>query len=298
MRLFILCLSVILAFIANGFCEENGTEWKSDKLGEWIIVPMKNAPYPHQSRENGWSNKDNSYSFYANYSDSSVGILIPPFYEQKDAVDLAIHFHGHMNNVAKQIEQFNLRHQLNDSHRNIILLLPQGPKNARDSGCGKMEDPNGLKNLIAEAVDFLFESGKIKTKQIGNVILSGHSGAYRPLAYCLDVGGMDSNISEVYLMDASYANLESYSNWAARSGGRFISIFTSHLAGENVKIMRNIQQMGVKDYPILLDEDVTTETLKKNRIIFIHTALGHNELMFETQYLSRFWETGEPDKAK
>lgn len=298
MRLFTSFVFVLIFCGSIGLCGGNGMEWKSDKLGEWIIVPMKNAPFPHKSRENGWSNKENSYSYYANYSDSSVGILIPPHYEKKDTVDLAIHFHGHMNNVANQMEQFNLRRQLRDSRRNIILLLPQGPKNARDSSGGKMEDPDGLKNLITEAVDFLFDSGRIKTKEIGRVIISGHSGAYRPIAYCLDVGGMKPFISEVYLMDASYANLESYSNWAARSSGRFISIFTDHLAGENVNIMRNLQQNGIEEFPILLDEDATTDTLKKNRIIFIHTTLGHNELMFETQYLQKFWETGEPDKKK
>jgi len=268
-------------------------EWVSDTLGEYIIVPMKNAPFPHKSRERGHAYENTTYTFEMCYSDSSVGILIPAGYEKKDTVDLIVHYHGHLNTVAKEIEEFQLRQQLKESGHNLIMILPQGPKNARDSTCGKIEDPNGLRNLVLETLNFLHEQGKIRTQSLGSVILSGHSGGYRPIAFSLDVGGLDSHIKEVYLMDAAYANLTSYSSWAARSQGRLISIFTDHLMGENLEIMRDLQKQNVDHFSVLLDEDVTTETLKRNRITFIHTKLDHFALMYQTHYLARFMVSGK-----
>jgi hypothetical protein len=292
MKLLFLVTSLTVMGETFGFCGSGKGKWFSDERGEYIIVPMKNAPFPHKSREKGYTFENTFYTSATHYSDSSVGILIPANYEKKDTVDLIIHFHGHMNNVKNEIEQFHLRKQLHEAGRNVIMILPQGPKDVQDSTCGKMEEPDGLKHLVIEAVDFLYGEGKIKSRKLGRIVLSGHSGGYRPIAFCLDVGGLEDYIKEVYLLDAAYANLSSYSSWAARSGGRLISIFTDHLMGENVEIMSDLQKLGIDKFNILLDDDVTTETLRKNHITFIHTKLSHDELVYQTQYLRSFIAAG------
>ena len=295
---FLFLMTSLTIMDKTGHCSSGRGKWISDGLGEYIIIPMKNAPFPHKSRGKGYTYEDTFYTSATHYSDSSVGILIPANYEKKDTVDLIVHFHGHLNNVKNEIEQFHLREQLNDAGRNVIMILPQGPRDARDSSCGKMEEPDGLKNLVIEAVDFLYGEGKIKSRKLGRIVLSGHSGGYRPIAFCLDVGGLEDYIKEVYLLDAAYDNLFSYSSWTARSGGRLISIFTDHLIGENVEIMRDLQKLGIDKFNVLLDDDVTTEILWKNHITFVHTKLSHDDLVYKTQYLRSFIESGGFDKIR
>lgn len=286
----------ILSFIAGNVLAENTEDysnWISDELGEFIITPMKNAPYPHASRKDGYKRDDTFYSAEEHYMDSSIGILIPSGYAKTDTVDVMIHFHGHGNNVAKQVMGKQLREMLNASGKNLIMIVPQGPKDARDSSCGKIEDQDGMKNLIMECLAFLKKESKTSTETPGKIIVSGHSGGFLPVAACLDAGGMDEHISDVFLMDASYARLESYSGWAGRSKGRLLSICTDHLLEENFEIMRNLQKEGITQFSILLDEDVTPEALTKHRAAFIHTKLTHKTLMYETGYLKRFMATSK-----
>ncbi len=286
-------LTVFLCVIQNAFgaSEAYRANWVSDKFGEVIIVPMKNAPFPHKSRERGWTHNGIFYPHIKHYTDSSVGILIPADYQKRDCVDLIVHFHGHLNNVPREIQRYHFLKQLSQSGKNAILILPQGPKNAVDSSCGKLDEPEGLKNLIEEVLDFLHAQHKTKIRQLGTLILSAHSGGYKPLANCLAHGGLEKYTKEVYLFDASYANLPSFSRWAARSGGRLISVCTKHLLEENMEIMRNLNKLGVQQFTVLFDEDVTPETLSRNCVTFIHSRLPHDDLMHRTKYFERFIHT-------
>ncbi len=288
--LILMCLhffSVPLLFAQNA-----APAWISDDLGEYIITPMKNAPYPHPSRANGFQGRNVFFPADKHYMDNSVGILIPKGYTPADTVDFIVLFHGHNNNVAKEIPQLQLREQLAESRKNAIMILPQGPYNAADSSCGRIEDPDGLKNLVAEVAAFLREAGKTTSTKTGKVVITGHSGGYKPIAFCLDVGGLEEHITEVYLMDAAYGMLESYSKWAARGKGRLVSICTDHLLEENQAIMKNLQQAGIGPLDIMRDDDVTSTSLVKNRCTFIHTNLGHNQLNYQTRYLARFLASG------
>jgi hypothetical protein len=292
MRFTFLLFAICLFHKAN--CAEipqNGS-WVTDNQGEYIISTMQNAPFPHKSRKNGHTYNKTFLSMEDHYNDNSVGILIPPDYNKSDSVDLIIHFHGWGNNVAKEIQKFNFRNLLAQSGKNVIMLLPQGPENAQDSTCGKIEDPDGLKKLVYEVLEFLFTQKKIKTENIGKIILSGHSGGYRPVAFGLDIGGLDDYISEVYLFDAAYDYLDIYTSWVKKNNGRLISICTKHLFKENIEIMRNLQKIGAEEFSILLDDDVTSSALAKRQISFIFTSLKHNEVISKTDNLSRFLESG------
>ena len=116
-----------------------------------------------------------------------------------------------------------------------------------DSGCGKLDEQDCLKRLADEVLDRLGKEGKIPGPKLGRVLLAGHSGAYRVISYCLDRGGLENNITDVCLLDASYDRLDSFVAWAARrSTGRLFSIFTNHLAAENVQLMTQLRAKAMK----------------------------------------------------
>ena len=152
--------------------------WETTAEGETAYVPMKSAPYPHPSRANGHTYNKVTYPTDKHYSDSTVGLFVPRKFSRSPKVYLLVYLHGWNNNVRKAIPEYKLREQIVASGQNIILVFPEGPRDAPDSSCGKLEDTNGLKHLVEEALATLHTAGKIDEPQLGHVLLAGHSGAY------------------------------------------------------------------------------------------------------------------------
>lgn len=262
--------------------------------GELILRPFANAPYPHKSRENGFKINGTTYDAAGHYSDSTVGIFIPAGFKPGEATDFVVHFHGHLNHVSQVFEQFNLKKEFVQSGLNAILLVPQGPKDATDSGDGRLElDPGGFEALLREVAAYLHTSGKLPTEKIGRVTLTAHSGGYNVTSAILQHGGLADKIKDVVLFDATYGNLEGFADWAKLGHGRrLISIFTEHLASANVMLMSMLQTRGVK-YKVTLDGEWKDSDLKARSVLFIHTLdLTHNDTVSKKDYFARFLGTG------
>lgn len=267
------CLCGLVGLLMTAGAGEPGTPsvWVEDEAGSTGIFALRHAPYPHPSRAEGFQRNDASYPANPHYVDDSVALFVPRGYRPGPTVDLLYFFHGHGNSVRQALEQFDLRGQVLDSGRNVILVFPEGPKNAADSGLGKLEDPGGLKRLTAEVLEVLKREGHVTSGALGRVILSGHSGAYRGIALGLRHGGLEAHVSQVFLLDASYALLDDFAAWAARvPEGRLRSAFTDHLAGENDTLVNELRQRGLR--PVRRPEaEVTDELLRQERLLFIHT---------------------------
>src|SRR6185436_12978172 len=108
--------------------------------GQFILRPFEHAPFPHKSRDEGHKYGKTFFPRDTNYADSTVGIVIPDGYQPGDTVDYIVHFHGWGNHVSKVIKEYKLMEQLKAAKVNAILLVPQGPKDASDSGGGKLEN--------------------------------------------------------------------------------------------------------------------------------------------------------------
>jgi len=260
--------------------------WQNVPEGQLILRPFKNAPYPHSSREHGF--KD--FPREPHYTDSTVGIFIPAGYRAGDAVDYVVHFHGHKNHVSKVFEHYQLPQQLVRSKVNAILIVPQGPKDAADSACGKLElDPGGFEKLIAEVTDFLNAERKLHTRRIGHIALSAHSGGYKVTAAILDHGGLGDHITDALLLDASYGNLDWFANWSkAAPSHRLVSLFTDHIADRNRELMTLLDKAAVKyrklDEPSLKDDD-----LLPRGPVFMHTKGPHDQVPLD--YFGRLLKT-------
>lgn len=271
--------------------------WKQSAEGETAIFPMGFASYPHVSRSAGWTNRAGKYFGVEHYTDSSVALFIPKGYTPGPKTNLIFYWHGHVNNVAKALDQFTLREKILAAGKNAILVCPEGPKDAPDSGGGKLEDAGGLQRLANEVMLTLQRENKIpQGTSLGDVALTGHSGAYKIIGMVLRYGGLESNVKEVYLIDSSYGQLEDFVSWMVRHPeGRFVSIFTEHLADENAEIMKGLKDQKV-EFTTVPDEEVTTTTLTSAKRLFLPTkTLTHNETVSR---LSTYIATGGLDPLK
>jgi hypothetical protein len=266
------------------------TDW-----GRLAIAPLESAPYPHHTRENGHQGKSEFFPRDPHYVDSSVAFLVPRGYGPGEAVDLVVHFHGHGSVLDQLIPQFQLGEQLEASGVNAVLIAPQGPHLASDSRNGKIDEPGGFAALVAESLAALRQSGITATEELGRVIIMGHSGGYHTLGQIIANGDLADKMTEVWLFDATYAQLENFADCAQREDKRLRSIFTAHLAEENVDLMCDLQRRGV---PFLFRHDslVTESDLEAERLILMHTDLGHNEVVFETRNLERWLRASDLPK--
>jgi beta-lactamase class A len=210
-------------------------DWNMMPGGKWGIWRSSAAPFPHPERANGLTKKDGTfYPAYPHYMDSSIVVFVPDgLTAGPEGVNMIIHFHGHGNDNMNVLERYQIPQAMVDEKINAILVLPQGPYRARDSFCGKMEDQGGLRRLVEDVVQTMQREEVIPQARAGHIVLSAHSGGYRPVAYCLDRGEMGTSITHLFLFDAFYGNFEFYRAWLEKGNGMIEAAFTEHLATEH-----------------------------------------------------------------
>ena len=260
--------------------------------GEMIIAKLSSAMFPHAKRDTGYWYNGKKYAAYNHYQDSSVAIFIPRGFKQGESTNFVFYFHGWYNNIDSTFAQFRIAGQFADSKINAILIQPEGPKNAPDSFGGKLEESYGFKRLMDDILDVLVKDTKIKNKNIGSIILAGHSGAYRVMSFVLSDGGLTEYIKEVYLFDALYGQTEKFAYWLDHSDGRLIDIYTD--GGGTEKESRNFMaDLQVLGFPFLSRKelDVSTTDLMKNRIIFISSDLKHSEVISKRKQFQTYLQT-------
>jgi hypothetical protein len=247
------------------------------EYGELLIAHLSSAPFPHPLRAAGHTYQKQFFPADKHYNDSSVALFIPRGFRKTETVDLVVHLHGWWNNIDTAMGKYKLPQQLFESGKNAILVLPEGPRNAPDSYAGKLEDAGGLKRFITDVVDFLFKESRIKTRSVGKIILSGHSGAYHGISFALMRGEMADAISEVYLFDALYGQTEKYARWIDRYAGKMVNIYTDSggTKEETETLMEDLDGWKIP-YRALEERTLVPTDLRDNRLVFIHTDLEHD----------------------
>ena len=263
--------------------------------GTLLVTPFLSAPFPHPARAEGHKYHTNFFSAAEHYSDSTVAIFIPAGFRATEALDCVVHFHGWNHDVAGVLPEYQLCEQLAASGKNAILIVPQGPYKAPDSFGGKLEDTNGFKLFMAEALEKIRARGGLARTNfsLGRVILSGHSGGYHVMAAILDHGGLAEHIREAWLFDALYGNVENFVAWQKNQNGRLLNIYTDHGGTREVteQLMTSYRTNGVS-FLALEEKDLAAGAgLPPGRILFLHTDLTHNEVIFRRGEFSRFLQS-------
>ena len=300
-------------------CRSSAVEsWPTNytAFGTLIVTQFVSAPFPHPKRAEGHKYHDQFFSAAEHYSNSDVAIFIPKGFRATHKVDFVIHFHGWNNTVAGTLQQFQLIEQFCASGKNAVLIIPEGPHNAPDSFGGKLEDTNGFARFMDEAVKTLRTSGvlmelerglqpastsigqaavkrpEVRAPEIGSIILSGHSGGYHVMAAILDHGGISEKIKEAWLFDALYGGTENFVAWQKNQSGRLLDIYTNHggTKGESENLMATYKTNGVSFFAAE-ETNAVPDNLRTNKIIFLHTDLTHNEVIFRREEFAQFLKT-------
>ena len=262
--------------------------------GHLIVTQFASAPFPHPSRAKGHTWKQNFFPADKHYSDSTVAIFIPKGYHPGELVDFVVHFHGWGNHVSLVLDQQRLIEQLVESKRNALLVVPQGPRDASDSYGGKLEDPDGFKRFMDETMSTLrCQTGRaFGNSQMGNIILSGHSGGYHVIASILAQGGLTDHVREVWLFDALYGQTEKYVNWFEHRPSRFVDLYTEQggTKVETEKLMADLKAQGTH-FLAKPAVEATPQDLQTNRLVFLFTDVPHPDVVQTHNLFRQFLET-------
>ena len=220
------------------------------------------------------------------------------YIKELEGVDVVVHLHGWWNNIDTVLKRYRLPQQVAESGKNVILVVPEGPRNAPDSFGGKFEDPGGFKKFIEDVAAFLVRESKIKTQTVGTIVLTGHSGAYHGISFALMRGGIPDKIREVYLFDALYGQTEKYAYWIDHYKGKMITVYTDSggTKDETDSLMDDLRGWGI---PYFADHEtkLAPGDLLSNRLIFIRSDLGHDMVMHgRMQYRDYLKASGLPDR--
>jgi hypothetical protein len=266
--------------------------------GQLIVTQMVNAPFPHPKRAEGHtrkeSGKDVLYSAAEHYSNSAVAVFVPKGLRETGRLDFVVHFHGWRQHLEGVLGHYKLIEQLSASGRNAVLVVPQGPLDAPDSFGGKLEDPEGFKRFLDEAAETLRQSGALKKKDFvyGKIILSGHSGGYQVISSILDRGGLTDHVAEVWLFDALYAQTDKFLAWLDQQHGRLVDIYTEHggTKQETEQLMATLKKREAKFFAGQ-EEEANADVFKANRILFLFTALPHDDVVDKHQTFRELLES-------
>jgi hypothetical protein len=251
------------------------------EYGELLRTKLSSAPFPHPQRDSGHTYAKQFYSKAKHYNDSSVALFIPKGFRPTGAVDFVVHIHGWRTDIDTTLKRYRLPQQLAESGKNAILVVPEGPRNAPDYFGGKLEDPGGFKKFIEDVADYLCKAGKTTTRNVGKVILSGHSGAYHVISFALMQGGMSEKIREVYLFDALYGQTEKFAHWIDYFQGKMVVIYTDS-GGTKAETERMMEDLRAWKIPFFAcdESSLAPRDLAEHRLVFIHTDLGHDLVMY------------------
>jgi hypothetical protein len=244
---------------------------------------LKNASFPHIKRAEGHTYQNQKFLAEQHYQDSTVLVFIPKGFRFSTKIDMVVHFHGWYNHVDSVLTTFKLIEQFAAAHPNALLIVPQGPKDAPDSFGGKLEEKNGFKQFIREVLDSIAPKHGQKTLEPRNIILSGHSGAYRVMSFILLHGGMAKNIREVWLFDGLYGQLEKFGVWLQQRNVRLINLYTKE-GGTFATSLDFETDIAAWQLPFWKgdEKDFRESVMRNHRILSVFTPLEHNEVLAKT----------------
>ncbi len=279
--------------VVTGAAEPPAEWWQAS--GRLILTQFVSAPFPHPARAQGHTWNGRFFPAEKHYQDSTVAIFIPRDFQPSKRLDAVVHFHGWGNHVLRVLQEHRLIEQFVAARRNALLIVPQGPREASDSFAGKLEEPEGFRRLMEEALQVLRMHSKHRAfghAQWHRIILSGHSGGYRAMAAILERGGLTDRIREAWLFDGLYARSEVFARWFREPATRFINLYTKNggTHDDTEQLMSALQEEGVpffsgKDGPELL------EPLRRHRLIFLLADVNHHDVVHAQAAFRRFLET-------
>lgn len=199
--------------------------------GRGLTLELPTAPFPHPS---------------AGFTDASVRIFVPDDMRDVGVQDLVVHFHGHTTDLAQTLAGHRYEQHLCASGVNGILVVPQGPVQTASGNFGKLMDPGGLAALVQQVMVVLYREGSIVSPQLGELVLTAHSGGYVAVATNLDPAINTVPVGHVHLYDSIYGYASRFVDYA-EAGGVLRSNYTPFggTVDQNQQVIASLEQAGV-----------------------------------------------------
>jgi predicted esterase len=254
-------------------------------------ITSSHTSFPDTARTNGHMYNKVLYDAATHYMDSSVLIVAPKNLKANKKIDLIFWFHGWGNNIDTAASHFKLIKQFAASQLNAVLVLAETTKDAPDSYGGKLEYDNMFIGLVTDVIQKL-KKEKIVSKECepGKIMLAGHSGAYRVMAFILAKGNMP--VQEVILFDALYSQTDKFMNWInSDNSHRFIDIYTNGggTDEESKEMVKLLVKQNTK-VDTIEEKELTPQSVLEKRIIFIHSLHLHNDIINDPDNFRLFLE--------
>jgi hypothetical protein len=254
---------------------------QDDSLYVRIHFSSSHTAFPDTARAKDYVYDSVRYSAAGHYSDSSILLIVPAHLKPGHHIDLICWFHGWRNNIDTAAEFYQLTNQFIASKRNAILVMPETAKDAPDSYGGKLEQPGMFKSLVQDVMEELKKKKVVPAKAVpGNIVLAGHSGAFRVIAHILQDGQLP--VQEVFLFDALYGETGKYLNWIYQDPSHhFIHWFTNHGGGTDIvsdTVMQRLKEYHT-DFALTEESAVKPDIIKNNSILFVHSPREHNVII-------------------
>ncbi|HUI09320.1 MAG TPA: serine hydrolase [Bacteroidota bacterium] len=221
-------------------------DWTPFKGGKWGIYTTPAAPFPHPARMQGYRGGDGTFfPYFPHYADSSIVVVVPDgFHPTPEGTNLIVHFHGWQNDDLGVLEHYLLPQAMIAEKTNAILVIPQGPCRARDSFDGKMEDTLGFRRMVEDVMATMVREKVVPSPAVARLIVSAHSGGYRPAGFVLARGGMSDLITHVFLFDAFYGQYDEFRNWLLHGRGKILAAYTDYLVKEHREFAATVAGAG------------------------------------------------------
>lgn len=252
--------------------------------------------FPDTGRSNGHRYNNKLYPAAEHYSDSSVLIIVPAQLEAAKQVDIIFWFHGWRNNIDSSAIYFELSKQFLASNRNAVLVFPESAKNSPDSYGGKLEQKDIFRFLLNDVLNKLKKEKVIGKKAVaGNIVLAGHSGAFRVMAHILQNGAVE--VKQVILFDGLYSQVDKYTNWIqADASHQFINLYTNKGGGTDEVSSVMMKLLREKNIALINPEekDVDVDMIRNNPVIFIHSLKEHNDVINRPDHNFRMFLENSP----
>jgi hypothetical protein len=147
---------------------------------------------------------------------------------------------------------------------------------------------------MAEVMRALRQAPALKQADfaLGQILLSGHSGGYEVISAILDRGGLTDHVREVWLFDGLYGQTDKFLTWIDRQQGRFIDIYTDRggTKARTEELMAKLRLRGTTLFEANESETKSAD-LQSNRLIFVHTDLGHNDVIHKRREFRDYLST-------
>ena len=124
-----------------------------------------------------------------------------------------------------------------------------------------MEDADGFKKMINDVLETMKREEVIKNAKLNKLIVSAHSGGYRPAAFVLDRGGLNDHITDLFLFDAFYGNHNYFRSFLNASHASIHAAYTDHLKVEHEEFLKE------------------TAGTKARQLHFTPTSVDHDEVV-------------------